>query len=383
EDNPIAYYRFEEAAGAATLADSSANGVGGSDIIDVDFGAPGIVGSAGEFLGSSSILVDLDFDPAEGDFTIETWVYPTGVEEIDDPDNPGELIEVIADQQVFIAQQDGGGLGRSDMLISANRQFGSFIGGNTTDAVDPLENDFVEPEQWYHFVMTYDADNEELYFYLDGLPSDMNPQFPGANGVEAAFGNWIIGSHKNRAGQFYTGLLDEIAFYNTRLSDERILAHYDAATVDVGVAGDFDGDGLLTADDMDRLSQAVADGLTDTEFDLDNDGEVAQGDRDHWVKTLKKTWYGDANLDGEFNSSDLVTVFSAGQYEDATDKNSSWATGDWNGDGDFNSSDLVTAFQDGGYEAGLRPAVAAVPEPTTGLLAVSGGLMLLLRRQSR
>ncbi len=39
----------------------------------------------------------------------------------------------------------------------------------------------------------------------------------------------------------------------------------------------------------------------------------------------------------------------AGQYEDATPGNSTWETGDWNGDGDFDTSDLVAAFQAGNY----------------------------------
>jgi hypothetical protein len=61
--------------------------------------------------------------------------------------------------------------------------------------------------------------------------------------------------------------------------------------------------------------------------------------------------YGDANLDGIFNSSDLVQIFQRGQYEDGRTGNSGWAEGDWNCDGEFNSSDLVLAFQTGGYTA--------------------------------
>ena len=59
---------------------------------------------------------------------------------------------------------------------------------------------------------------------------------------------------------------------------------------------------------------------------------------------------GDANLDGRFNSSDLVKVFQAGKYEDSIFQNASWEEGDWNGDGDFDSQDLVMAFQLGWYE---------------------------------
>ena len=67
---------------------------------------------------------------------------------------------------------------------------------------------------------------------------------------------------------------------------------------------------------------------------------------------------GDANLDGEFNSTDLVRVFQAGEYEDAIESNSAWSDGDWNGDGEFDTSDLVVAFQAGYFEQG-PPAVAA------------------------
>jgi hypothetical protein len=63
---------------------------------------------------------------------------------------------------------------------------------------------------------------------------------------------------------------------------------------------------------------------------------------------------GDANDDGVFNSSDLVQVFQAGEYEDRILRNSSYEEGDWNGDGEFDSSDLVVAFQTGVFE---RPPV--------------------------
>ena len=84
--------------------------------------------------------------------------------------------------------------------------------------------------------------------------------------------------------------------------------------------------------------------------DVSADSLVNQSDRSVWVEDLKSTYFGDANLDGEFNSTDFVTVFIAGEYEDGVDGNSVWETGDWNGDGDFNTTDFVLAFQSGGYE---------------------------------
>jgi hypothetical protein len=97
-----------------------------------------------------------------------------------------------------------------------------------------------------------------------------------------------------------------------------------------------------------------------------DDGTITDPtERLNYVHDVLKTWVGDSNLDGEFNSSDLVAVFQAGEYEDATQGNSSWVTGDWSGNSEFDSSDLVSAFQDGGFEKGPRPPVAAVPEPSS------------------
>ncbi len=144
--------------------------------------------------------------------------------------------------------------------------------------------------------------------------------------------------------------------------------------------GDFDNDGLLTAADIDALTAQILAGGNDLAFDVNLDGVVSSDDRTSWVEGLKKTYFGDANLDGEFNSADLVAVLSAGEYEDAVAGNSGWASGDWDGDGDFTTSDFVNALSGGGYEVGPRAAVAAtVPEPAGWLLLTLGGLALTRR----
>jgi hypothetical protein len=141
--------------------------------------------------------------------------------------------------------------------------------------------------------------------------------------------------------------------------------------------GDFDGDGQLTAADIDALTASIIAGGTDLEFDVTGDGAVNESDRQAWVEELKKTYFGDANLDGEFNSGDLVSVLASGTYE--ADVDSVWESGDFNGDARTNTGDLVHALAGGGYEAGPRAAVAAVPEPAAlGLLLV--GLLTSVRR---
>jgi hypothetical protein len=136
------------------------------------------------------------------------------------------------------------------------------------------------------------------------------------------------------------------------------------------IDGDFNGNSLLDVGDIDLLSDEVRRGTNDVGFDLNSDGKVTQVDRSIWVDQLRKTWFGDANLDGEFNSGDFVLVFQQGEYEDSLAGNSGWADGDWNGDSEFSSVDFVTAFQGGGFELGPRLSTAAAPEPASwGLLS--------------
>jgi hypothetical protein len=128
--------------------------------------------------------------------------------------------------------------------------------------------------------------------------------------------------------------------------------------------GDFNQDGKLDVTDIDLLVAEIQAGKHRASFDLGGDGIVDDADLTTWIRIIKQTWFGDINLDGEFNSGDLVNVFQAGEYEDSVRANSNWATGDWNADREFTSADLVMAFQDGGYERGPRMAVVLVPEPS-------------------
>lgn len=152
---------------------------------------------------------------------------------------------------------------------------------------------------------------------------------------------------------------------------------------EIPIPGDFNNDLSLDATDIDFLSIALRAGIEDVKFDVTLDGHVDARDHNFWVTEIKGTYYGDADLNGEFNSSDLVAVLAAGQYEDGIAGNSGWAKGDFDGDSDFTSSDLVTALADGGYEQGPRPAATAVPEPNVSLLALMAAMVGISPRLRR
>ncbi len=162
-----------------------------------------------------------------------------------------------------------------------------------------------------------------------------------------------------------------------------VKAAFDYATgkIGVGPAGDFDGSGVLDVADIDALTAQSAAAQNNGDYDLNGDAKVDAADVKVWIRDLRQSWLGDANLDGEFNSSDLVVVLGSGSYESGNA--SVWSSGDFNGDGRTDSSDLVTALADGGYELGPRPAIAAVPEPASLTTLAIGALVAVGSRRRR
>ncbi len=117
----------------------------------------------------------------------------------------------------------------------------------------------------------------------------------------------------------------------------------------LGLAGDFDGNGRVEAEDIDALCAGIRLGLDDPAMDLDRNGTVDRQDLDILVGDILESSLGDANLDGVFNSRDLLLVFQAGRFEANGGGTVGWASGDWNCDGRFDTGDLLAAFQTGEY----------------------------------
>ena len=149
----------------------------------------------------------------------------------------------------------------------------------------------------------------------------------------------------------------------------------------MGQPGDFNGDGMLDAEDVNQLLRASLTRDGDERLDLNVDGRVNDADIGIWVRDLAMTWFGDANLDGEFTSADLMTIAKSGHYE--MDLPTLWHQGDFTADGRFSSDDLILALADGGYEQGPR-ASTAVPEPQSLMLMLVGlGWLMRLDCRSR
>ena len=139
-----------------------------------------------------------------------------------------------------------------------------------------------------------------------------------------------------------------------------------------GFPGDFDADGQITVADIDLLSAEIRSGSNESFFDINSDGAVSLDDQVFLINDILQTYFGDANLDFEFNSSDWVHVFTIGEYE--TSISVGWAGGDWDASGFFTSTDIVTALLYGGYEAGPRVGAPIGVSPEAQPLAAGGAI---------
>ncbi|MCA9197040.1 MAG: CotH kinase family protein [Planctomycetales bacterium] len=140
------------------------------------------------------------------------------------------------------------------------------------------------------------------------------------------------------------------------------------------VLGDFDGSGEVDVLDLNLLLAALRNPQFDPTYDVTQDGQLDSHDRDVMVESIMGIEYGDSNLDGVFDSQDLVLVFQYEEYEDGVSQNSIWQSGDWNGDGDFTSQDFVVAFQRSSYIANSLRFAEPARLVTSNSLATSAAL---------
>ena len=335
-----------------------------------------IVENGGEDLNPTGLRVDNLFARAapEGSVRIP-GLYNTGV---DDDHLP--LVDFEPDEHYEMNVAPDGAIAPATALggppippWAENSGSSRWIGPDNTPGGDAPEGDY---EYTIEFDLTdldhetavimgmWSADNIGGDILLNGEPTG-NPQ-AGSFPILSPFEISVDEGHSFLPGVNTLTFLVNNAPPNDNPTGLRVEGLVAFVMPGISVEGDYNRNGILDAGDIDLLSAAVRENSMDLNFDANGDGSINPDDRTHWINVIANTWVGDSNLDLEFNSSDFVAVFQAGEYEDGVVGNSTWATGDWNGDTEFNSSDFVSAFQSGGFERGPRPARAAsVPEPSS------------------
>ncbi len=378
----VSYWRFEgEITSGGTLVDENGNTNPGTYESGISAEPNGVVGQAGFFDGDDGSVVTIaneqNFNFTES-MTIEAWIRTD---------------EFTRGWQSVIGKgDDQWRLHRGCTDGCAELKFGTEDGSSPADTPDTFVD--VDDNMWHHIVAVFDGTDElgegpEKTFYIDRelitsqpivglLRTEDSPTPPDPPNLPVMIGG--NSEYPDEGYRAWSGYIDEVAIYSRALSEAEVIEHFNADKSS-GLVGDFDKSGILDAPDIDDLTARSASQLNPVAYDLNGDSSVNQEDVKVWVKDLFNSWIGDANLDHEFNSGDLVVVLSSGTYE--ADVDAVWSTGDFNGDGRTNSSDLVAALSDGGYELGPRAAVSAVPEPSSFVLLTLGTALLARSRTQR
>ncbi|BCU78083.1 LamG domain-containing protein [Luteolibacter sp. LG18] len=228
-DAPVAWFRFNDAAGSQLVADSADNATphDGRAYGQSASGGTGFLDGAGVFDGSRGILTNSILDPGNlsSGFTVEAIVRR----------GPG----VVGANPVVIGQR--GSTGRLFLASPAGGKILTDIGGGIEKQADvPLHDD-----AWSHIAVVVDALHTEVRWYVDGVLAGSSADGLNPDGstfdpnflLEAATGDWIIGLGKALTGNYWKGGIDDIAVYNSVLddpngdedhADSRIAAHRDA-----------------------------------------------------------------------------------------------------------------------------------------------------------
>jgi hypothetical protein len=210
------YWRFEEPAGATTLADSvggaTATAAGGATL-----GLPGALGGgAAGFDGLDDFAqapVDLS---ATSKITIEFWMRWNAY-----ADNDSLAMELTEN---FNGSPGG-------LIIDPNASQGNFgVGIGGPESRNNVY--FTRPSagQWHHYAFVLDTTapaSEEVTPYVDGKPI---PYEKGGSGTGAGpFANApLYFMSRAGGGLFGAGTLDEVAVYSQPLSAAQIAAHFAA-----------------------------------------------------------------------------------------------------------------------------------------------------------
>jgi hypothetical protein len=145
----------------------------------------------------------------------------------------------------------------------------------------------------------------------------------------------VIGARDHHRGPFDLAPIDDVYDFNR----DRLVT-----SIDVIIARDHQS-GALTSLPLIVAPSAPAAAVA-ADWPRNVDAVWLAGDDPCHSSSERRITLGDVNLDGRFDSSDLVAVFQRGKYGvRPAERQITWMDGDWDSDGDFDADDLAAAFQ--------------------------------------
>lgn len=204
-DAPVSYWRVDDAPGARLHDEMNRHDLVIAKPTGATFGVPGVVGKAVALTADSDLVTDGELD-LRGSFTIEAWVRHLG------KSNDYDAVFFSGDPR---AESHRAG---SIVWINPTRTEGLGFERWADGAAilgTPGPGRLVTT-RFTHVVAAY---GEHLELYVDGVLSSADRSGVVFGGEPGGPTHW---------GTHFVGDLDELAFYEKRLTPERILAHFDA-----------------------------------------------------------------------------------------------------------------------------------------------------------
>jgi len=205
----LGLWHLDESAGTSgsgSVLDRSGNGFNGTPVNGVTFGSSGKLGAAASFTNSSGKYIsvgNMGALPTNG--TISFWIYPTIVQNYDNPFSTG-------------------GLGSSNTGFRFEENSGNFtfnVGDDGGTNIQPVLISGISANTWYHISLTWDVSQSLVWVYVNGSlvanPSTTN--FP------SQLGDVSIGAGYDTT-RTWDGLIDEVAIWSRTLSAAEELQLY-------------------------------------------------------------------------------------------------------------------------------------------------------------
>ncbi len=254
---------------------------------------------------------------------------------------PEQLIALDRNGPRFLDVEDVDGDGDVDLIVANGREINWYQNVDGTGAFGDRRNiarHFPQPMDVYG--VDVDGDNDIDVVSVSRLKDRITwyENFDGKGGFGAEH---LITRSVSSSESLYVVDLD-------RDGDVDVLS----ASVENGKIAWYENDGQGEFASQCVITTGVNDAQLVYAHDIDGDGDVdVLSVTDDTLAWHENRIPGDVNGDGSFDTTDLVLVQQAGEYEDTDTGNSTFEEGDWNNDGDFTREDIVFALQFGKFGA--------------------------------
>jgi len=208
----ISYWKLDD--GSGTIA-SDFYGPNDGTLVNDPVWATGKVNGALSFDGANDYVEVADHASLDitGAVTVETWIHWNGYGSVSN--------------QIIVSKKDSwyssGGYILQTGGSSASGLY--FSWGNGIDVDNYMHTSMCSANEWHHVVGTYDSGTAKIY--IDGI---LEATEAGQNAM--AENNDPLQIGRRGTGDYFSGIIDEVAIYDGALTSDEILGHYYA-----GLAG--------------------------------------------------------------------------------------------------------------------------------------------------